>query len=246
MQRTITQLIYDLKFITGQDSLSDADAIRLFNYAKDRYSGIAIEASGRWKFHDTTHEDADGDNTYPIATATLNANEESIPLESDFLMINQVQIYEDGKYRVVHPIDTRDSKDNVLGATYATNGTPEYYDYDAHSLFIYPRSNTARTIKVLYSKAGKHFTTSELNAYSGIPSVHDEYLVVYAGHKLGFKLSDTARVDFRNELAKWEGADGLSGGIIRNFYSKRDQDTPRRLKAKIAPTFMGSARPRRH
>lgn len=240
--RTIEELIDDLKFVTGQDSLTNARAVKLFNYAKDNYSYIALTASGRWKFDDYTHENSDGDSTNPRAIATLNANEESIPLETSFLTVEQVQVYIDGEWKVITPIDVRDRKDNTLSAIYKTNGVPQFYDYDSHNLYMYPKSDSSRQVRVLYSRAGKHFTSSDLTQYTGIPSIHDEYLVMYAGDKLSFRTVDGARVDFRNELVKWEGIDGTSGGKIRDYYSKRDQDTPRRLKGITPNVFMGRAR----
>lgn len=242
MSRTLEELIDDLKYVTGQDSLTNARAVKLLNYAKDNYSYIALTASGRWKFDDSTHVNSDGEPTYPRATAILQPNEESIPLETGFLAINQVQIEVDGKSIVLPPVDVRDVKDEVLGTVYSANGTPYRYDYDAHSLFIYPRPATSTPIKILYSRAGKHFTTSDLTQQSGIPSIHDEYLVMHAGNKVSFRTVDGAKVDFRNELAKWEGVDGMSGGIIRDWYSKRDQDTPRRLKGMTPSAFRGSSR----
>jgi hypothetical protein len=244
MQRTIEELIDDLKFVTGQDSLTNARAIKLFNYAKDNYSYIAITASGRWKFDDYTHVNASDEVTNPRATATLQAGEESIPLETNFLTVEQVQFYDNGEWKVLQPIDVRDRKDNVLGSIYKTDGKPMYYDYDAHSLYTYPKPASSTQIRVFYSRAGKHFTASDLTQYTGIPSIHDEYLIIHAGQKLGFRTVDNARVDFANELIKWEG-NGVSGGKIRDFYSKRDQDTPRRLKGKTPSTFMQSSRPSR-
>jgi hypothetical protein len=241
MIRTIEDLIDDLKFVTGQDSLTNARAVKLFNYAKDNYSYIALTASGRWKFDDYTHENEDGDPTSPIASSTLQPNEESLPLETTFLALNQVQIFVNGQWEVLQPIDTRDRKDNVLSSIYKTNGKPQFYDYDAHSIYFYPKSDSSIPVRVLYSRAGKHFDSVDLTQQTGIPSIHDEYLVMYAGDKLSFRTVDGARVDFKNELFKWEG-DGVSGGKIRDFYSKRDQDTPRRLKGMTPPVFTGSAR----
>jgi len=241
MKRTIEEIIDDLKFVTGQDSLTNARAIKLLNYAKDNYSYIALTASGRWKFDDYTHTNDLDEVTYPIATSTISPIYDGIPLETGFLAINQVQVYVNGRWQTVQPIDTRDNKHEVLGTTYASSGTPMYYDYDAHSLFVYPKPATSTPIKILYSRAGKHFTESDLTQYTGIPSIHDEYLIIHSGYKLSFRTVDGAKVDFRNELAKWEGVDG-KGGIIRDFYSKRDQDTPRRLKGMTPTAFTGTSR----
>lgn len=235
---TIDDLITHLKFITGQDSLRDADAVRLFNFAGDDYSYIALTSSGRWKFDATTHVNASDNKTYPIASATLGANETSIPLETDQIMINQVLIDVNGKDEVLHPIDVRDNKDHALRTTYSTAGIPKYYDYDAHSLFVYPASSTARTLKILYSRAIPYFTASDLTVNIGIPRIHEEYLVLHAAHRLTLMTNDPNRVQIKNELLESEAK-------VRDFFSKRDQDTPRRMKGIIGSPFMGSSRPRR-
>jgi hypothetical protein len=209
------------------------DATRLLNFALDDYSYIAMTASGRWKFDDSTHVDADGNQTFPIATATLQANEKSLPLATEFLMLNQVQIEIDGEYQVLEPVDVRDSKHQVLRTTYSTSGKPQKYDYDARSVFLYPASDTDRTVKILYSRASPYFDIANTTATIGIPRIHHEYLPLKAALKLGMRLSDTDYTRIEREVAKWEGVDGQSGGKIRDYYSKRDQDTPRRLKGII-------------
>lgn len=244
MQRTLRELIDDIKFITGQDSLTDAEVVKLLNYAKDSYFQIAITSSGRWKVDDTTHVNESAEKTFPIATATLDNNEEYIPLDTTILAINQITITENGKKQVLQPIDSMDFKNSSLSTEFSVNGTPKYYDYDAHSIFFYPRSNQQRTVEVSYSRTGNRFTASDTTQLSGIPSIHDEYLVLYVSHKLSFRTVDTSKVDLRNEMVKWEGSDGVSGGIIRNWYSKRDQDTPRVLKTKIPNVFMKTSRGR--
>lgn len=225
-QSTKQGLVEHLKFITGQDSLSANDATRLLNMALDDYSYIALTSSGRWKFDDLTHVNEDGDETFPIATATLNADEESVPLETDLLMINQVQIQIDGKWQVLEPVDTRDSKHEVLSTTYSVNGKPIKYDYDAHSLFFYPKSDTARSVRVLYSRPSPYFSVTDTGAPIGIPRIHHEYLVLHAANRLNLRTNDSNSVKIKQELLEFEQK-------IRDFYSKRDQDTPRRLKAKI-------------
>ncbi len=238
--RTVEDIIDDVKYLAGVDTLTNARAIKFINYGLDRYSSIALTSSGRWKFDATTHVDEDDDRTFPIATATLQAGEESIPLETTFLTINQVQILNDGKWQVLSPVDTRDQKYEVLRTTYDASGTPYKYDYDAHSLFIYPSSDTSRTIRVLYSRAVPHVTA--IADYLGIIDIHEEYIVDYVCDKVSLRTVDSSKVSFQEKIMKWEGADGVSGGVLRDWFSKRDQDTPKRLKALIPANFMGSSR----
>lgn len=240
---TLETLNTQLKFETGQDSLSTADSLRIFNLAGNDYSYIALTASGRWKFDDTTHENASGDKTLPVASATLEADEAFVPLNTEFLMINQVRIKVDSNWNVLHPIDERDNKDHVLKTVYKTNGVPKFYDYNAHGIYVYPKSSTSRSMEVEYSRAMNEYTS--LSDTVGIPSVHFPYLIKKASSYIGHRLSDTDYARIERDLQKWEGVDGQSGGKIRDWYSKRDQDTPRQLKGITPNVFMGSSRPRR-
>lgn len=229
-------LYQHLKFISGQDSLSIQDATRLFNFATDRYSYLALTSSGRWKFHDTNHVDGDLDKTYPIATATLNAGENSIPLETYFLTIEQVTITDGGKKKVLRPVDIRDDKYNDLRTVYGEQGIPETYDYNAHSLFVYPSSNSSRTIEVQYGRAMKHFSITDTDVVPGIPSIHHEYLTLYSTEQLMMRTNDSTYSAVRDARMRMEME-------IKDWYSKRDQDTPRQLKPKV-PQVGGTRRGR--
>ena len=223
---TLQGLVQHLRFISGQDSLKIEDATRLLNFALDDYAYIALTSSGRWKFDDLTHTNNDGDETFNIATGTLSADEASMPLESSFLMINQVQIQIDGKWQVVEPVDVRDSKEEVLAQTYSVNGKPRKYDYDAHSLFFYPKSDAARTVKILYSRASPYFSTSDTTATIGIPRIHHRYLALNAAYQLSERTNDRSGDRMFRSLQ-------LEERRVRDFFSKRDQDTPRKLQGMV-------------
>lgn len=229
-------LVQHLKFLTGQDALSIYDATRLLNFALDDYSYLALTSDGRWKFDDTTHTNASGNPTYPIATATLEAGATSIPLETNFLSINEVAILGDnGRYHVLRPVDERDDKYNALDTVYNAQGEPMYYDYDAHALFPYPCSNTSRTMRIKYSRATPYFSVTDTTAEVGIPRIHHEYLVLHAAYKLAMRTNDKNATSIRNELNQYEKK-------IVEWYSKRDEDTPRRLKPNMPTPFTGSSR----
>lgn len=215
-------LVQHLRFLSGQDALSIEDATRLINFALDDYSYIALTSSGRWKFDDSTHENADGDATYPIATATVSAGETSIPLETDFLSVEEVRFNDE----ILAPVDRRDYHGTKLTTLYGTSGTPRAYDYDSNALFLYPPPSTSGTVKLLYSRASPYFSTSDTTATVGIPRIHHEYLVLHALHRLSLRTNDSNRVEVRNELQAMEEK-------VRDFYSKRDQNTSRKLKAII-------------
>lgn len=224
-------LVQHLKFLSGNDSLAIEDATRLLNFAMDNYSYIALTASKRWKFDDETNTD------FPIATATVNASEASIPLETSFLIVDEVQITDNnGDYVKLEPVD-ENYRDNpqVLAELYPTNGQPKLYDYDSHSLFLYPKSDSTRTIKVLHRRATTYFDTTDTTATVGIPRIHHEYLPTKAAYTLALRTNDSNLPNLRNELILWEGTED-SGGRIRNFYSKRDNNTTGRLKGNVEDT----------
>lgn len=219
---TLQGLVQHLKFISGQDSLAIEDATRLLNFAMDSYSYIALTASKRWKFDDSTNND------FPIATATLEASENAVPLETTFLIIDEVQVTDsNGKFVQLKPIDEAD-EELALGVKYETNGQPQFYDYDSHSLFIYPNASTDRTIKVFYRRATTYFDTTDTTETLGIPRIHHEYLPIKAAYSLSLRTNDPNLPNLRNEVQLWEGIED-SGGRIRNFYSKRDNQTKGRL-----------------
>ena len=221
-------LVQHLKFLSGNDSLAIEDATRLLNFAMDSYSYIALTASKRWKFDDQTNTD------FPIATATLNSNEASIPLETTFLIVDEVQITNAaGDYVKLTPIDEANmDREQVLLTEYSTDGQPQYYDYDSHSLFFYPQASATRTVKVIYRRATEYFDTTDTTATVGIPRIHHEYLPIKAAYSLSLRTNDPNLPNLRNEVMMWEGTED-SGGKIRNFYSKRDNNTTGRLKANV-------------
>lgn len=224
---TLQGLVQHLRFTSGQDSLDIEDATRLLNFALDDYAYLALTSSGRWKFDDLTHVNGSGDETFPTATATLSADEESVPLESSFLMVNQVEVTDDnGKYKILDPTDIRDHTEETLSVKYETNGEPKLYDYDAHSIFFYPRSDTSRTVRIFYSRASPYFDTTDTTATVGIPRIHHHYLALNAADKLADRLNDNNAPRLHNKVLEEENK-------IRDFFSKRDQDTPRKLTAII-------------
>lgn len=221
-------LVQDLRFITGQDSLHINDATRLLNFGLNAYSRLAISSGGRWKFHDTRHENSDGDKTLPRATAILASGKYKIPLNTEYLALNQVAILVDGKYKVLDPVDVRDRKGVVMGQE---TGVPESYDYDAHSIYFDKVASGSFTIRILFTMAARHFEVSDTDVELGIPTIDTEYIVNKAAFRLALKTNDPNRVALRDEITKQEKE-------IKDFLSVRDEDTPQRIKGKVPSAFM--------
>lgn len=213
-----------LKFLTGQDNLSDADGIRLLDFAIDSYSDLAMKSDGRWKF------DAHTTTTHPIATANLVANQADYELDTNFLQIDRVEVFIDDAWRVLSPIDRRLDKETALSTLYEEASDPTAYDYDGNSIFLYPTPETAVTagLKVFYTRPVSYIT--ELTDTIGIPRIHTEYLSLKGALRLTLRTNDQNRAQIANEVAIMEEA-------IKQYFSKRDEDRPRRMKPKVDGTF---------
>ena len=218
-----------LKFLTGQENLSDANANRLFKYAADDYSSIAMGTDGVQKFDDRSHD------TYPISTSTVSATNPKIELDKSFLQMDRVTVtLLDGTERPLKAIDRRDHKDTTLLEVYGT-GTPTAYDVDGNGLEVFPHPLEDYPVTVFFTRAAKYLdVTDDINEI-GLPRTHHYYFILHACRQLGFRTLDANRVDISQELIKWEGNDSsgrMSGGRIRDYYSNRDEDRPRRIRVK--------------
>ena len=221
--------LYDhLKFITGQDNLSVADANRLFKYAIDDYSYHALVSDGVHKFDDLTHVNSSAQPTYPIATSTVSPTASKIQLDATFLMLDRVTVTVEGVEKPLRAIDRRDFKTESYADVFGASGLPQAYDYDAHGIQVVPTPDASYTVTAYYSRAARYIDVTDDTIEIGIPRIHPYYLILHACRQLGFRTIDGNRVDISNELDKWEG----ERGKIRDFYSRRDEDRPKRIKNK--------------
>ena len=219
------------KFLSGQDNLSIANFTRLANFAMDDYSSIVFSADGRWKFDDSTK------SSNPIATTATVSGQRNYELSTNFLVVNRVEIKVDGKFQVLKPIDERDYKNVSLETTFETAGQPLYYDYDGVNIKLYPAPNfsTDAALKVEHTRPASYFSVDDTTTAIGIPRVHHEYIALKATEKVMLRSNDPSITNIRNQLVSWEGLDQqgrLSGGKIREYFTIRDENTPRRIKPK--------------
>ncbi len=219
---TLQGLYEDVKFKSGQDSLGFADFVRMANIATSDYARVRVTANGRWKFDDTTHVNGDGEYTSPVATATLAAGEDIIELDADFLTIEQVL----AGGEIVHPISDQDYQDFTAAEVYGTGSKPRAYSYVGNTFRFYPSADTAYTITVLFTRASPEFSATDTDAVLGIPRADIKYLSLNIRDQLNERTTDPNAANITNKLAAEEAR-------IRDFASKQDQDSPRRLKAKI-------------
>lgn len=222
--QTLKDYVIDL---TGLTNLSDAKFIRALNFTTDDYSRIQIFSGGKWKRDSSNH------GNLSRATATVSGDKSS--LNSEMIAIEAIDIYHDGKYHRVIPIDQKDSGE-PLDAVYSTAGVPKYYDYDNHYIRWYPNLSGSKTARISYKRAHPRFTTSNLSGQSiGIVPIDEEFLAVGTATRLTIGSSDTAHVALRDMYTGMKNE-------IKDSLPKQDQDTPAVLKAKVPSVFMKSRR----
>lgn len=235
------------KFLSGQTNLGIKDFTRLANFAMDDYSSIVFSADGRWKFDDTTK------STNPTGYTQVTSGQRNYELDTNFLVINRVEIKIGDNFRVLQPIDERDFKGVSLETQFETAGTPRWYDYDGVNIKLYPSPNftdsgTASTIannslKVEHTKPASYFSVTDTTTPIGIPRVHHEYIALKATEKVMLSKNDPSITSIRQQLVSWEGLEQqgrLSGGKIREYYTIRDENTPRLIRPRVDPVFASS------
>lgn len=218
---TVATLIEYVRDLTGQTNASTEKILRALNFAVDHYSYLRITSSGRWKWDSRNQEDL------PIVTTTLTGG--SVLLENELIAIQHVDIIDNGKYRKVYPIDSKDTGE-PLDAVYDGTGIPRFYDYDSRVLNFYPASDTPRTIRVAYSRAHPRYSADNLEQSTGVEPIHEEYIALYAADRLMIGTNDPSRTQVRNELE-------VKQAEIKDMASKQDRDSARVLKPKVMSAF---------
>lgn len=227
IENTVQTLIDSVKDLTGQTNLSNAKAIRALNFAVDDWSLQTILASGKWRRDSTNH------GNVSRITATLPANQTKLSLPTDMIAIRQVEILVEGTYQILHPTDIKDASE-PLDAIHQGAGLPERYDYDSNHLYFYPVSDSARTVRITYSRNHPRFSADNLTQDTGVLSIDEEYVVLYAADFIGIGVSDTARAAVAQKLAG-KRAD------MRQSFAGFDQDTPRRMRPKADGAFSSNS-----
>ena len=224
---TVQTLIDYVKDLTGLTNAGDAQVIRALNFAVDHYSYLGLTSSGRWKW------DSRLNNDVSRVTGTVTTSG-TVTLEDEASTVEHFEVLVNGKYKTLKPKDQRDSA-NPLSTQFDGTGTPEYYDVEGRFVRVYPLPDTSYTVRLAYGRAHPRFSADNLTQEVGVEPMHEEYIALYAADRLMIGSNDPSRTQIRNEMQ-------LKEGEIRDLFSKRDQDTPTRLKGKISSTFRSSGR----
>lgn len=214
---TQSEQIKHLKYLTGQTNLSESDAIRLLNLGLDHYTYLSIASDGNWQFDGSEHANV------PRATTTLATGEVKLQLPTDLLAIAQVTIINsDGNKNVIRPYDQQKRLYPTPKDT--DTGTPSAYDLEGQVIYFNAYANEDYTVEVKYSRSPVKLLEGEPDQVLGIPSLHAEYPVLFAATRVGISKSDSAYSAIRDSYMKMEKE-------VKRFFDKRDEDTPKRLRA---------------
>jgi len=224
-EETTLSSIYDqLLFLSGQNSTSVPieDAVRLFNYALNEYTYLALTSDGDWKFDDSansaqptvSYNVVAGTSTYTIATSTL--------------MIEAVHYLNGDSWAKLEHISRLDEGNWPLETQNSTAGTPKYYDLDGNILKLYPTPSESVTsgLKLYISRAADHFPDTALANTIGIPLLHINFLVYHALYQLSTRLNDDSRAIYRDELFRLTRE-------VKDYFSRRNDGAPKRLVGKV-------------
>lgn len=214
---TVSTTIEHIKDLTGQTNLSQAKAIRLIDYALDKYTYLALTADGKAQVDDSGNDDVNR------ATATLEAGTNKVQMGADFIMWSFVEIEDSNgnKWRLT-PYDQRFTEETTPSSD--NTGRPSRYDSYSGLFYFDKYADQDYTIRAHYSRAFNHVT--DVNAQLGIPSIHSEFIAFHAASRIGIGMSDSAFTAIRNELSQMERE-------IVDFYRVRDEDMPQVLQAKV-------------
>ncbi len=233
IQNILSDTIEYIKDLTGLTNVSTAKVVRALNYAVDHYTYLALTSSGRWKWDSTNQTDVSR------LTTTVTSADDKVELESDTVTIQQVEILVDGKYKIVHPTDIRDNQMEPISEQFDTQGIPQYYDFSGRNLYLFPSSDSSRTLRVTVGRAHPRFSPTDLTVSVGVSPIHEEYIALYAADRLMIGSNDPSRTQIRNEMT-------IKQEEIRDLFSKRDQDSVRRIKSNIPSVFMHRSRGKRY
>lgn len=221
---TVQTLIDYVKDLTGQTNLADAKSIRALNFAVDNYSFLALTSSGKWQW--------DSRNQSDVSRVTTTSSDSTLDLENELLSLLELEVLVGGKYKRLTPADYRDSAyDSLKSAT----GTPTHYDLVGNQIRLLGTPDASYNYRLTYGRNHPRYSADNLTANTGVLPIHEEYVALYAADRVMIGMSDSARAAVRNELQVKEAE-------VRDFFSKRDQATVKRLKATIPSTFKNKSR----
>ncbi len=205
----------------------DTTRLRQFTAKVNRaYNGVLHllhNATGNWKFDDTTKTDM------PIATANLVATQGKYALPTDLLSIERVEIKDQNDNWVrVNPIIEK----NIPGAIpefHDVNGDPIYYTLVGNVLELYPAPDYSQdnSLKIYYERTGVEFAYDDTTKEPGFAPLYHRVLPIKASiewYKVKQPTSPTLQVLMQDEAK-------LEAQIVEHYGKRFKNYKPRISRA---------------
>jgi len=226
-QNTLQTLIDYVKDISGQTNAPTAKIIRALNFGVDDYSRQRILCSKRFSPDSTNH------GNIARVTATATGGKLSLTELEELIGIRQVEVYVNGQYEIVEPIDIQDESES-LDKVYSGTGTPKVYDVRSNHLYFYPTPSSGLTVRVEYTRNHPRFSADNLTQDVGVLNIDDEYVALFAADRIMIGTNDPSRTQVRNELENKKRE-------MKQTFANLDQDKSKRLKTRVKAPFISNA-----
>lgn len=218
-------IVEEIDFLvsSNSDTYPLADKTRNVNRALDDVVSLILGADGRWQWDDTN------ETTLPIATADLVTDQVDYSFQSDFLVVNRVEIKDaaSGNWIGLKHLDTSDYADSTTSFTeqFETSAIPEYYDKIGNSIMLYPAPSYSSTggLKVFFQRTPNYFATNDTSKTPGFaPHLH-RYLSLSAAYDFAVaKELGPKEEKFKRDMMEYAKK-------IKQFYSYRPKDKVKRM-----------------
>jgi uncharacterized protein YdcH (DUF465 family) len=221
---TFTDIVADVRFLTGTDSSSYAiaDITRNANVALNDATAAIFAADGRWQFDDSNQTDQ------PVATTALVADQQGYAVAVSHLRIERVEVKdENGDWTKLAPIDQADVFDRSLTDFLGDSGAPAYYDVVGQVVNLYPAPDysQAASLKLWFQRGPSEFVVADTTKTPGFASTFHRVIPLSAAYDYAVASGNPAAPRLREERDRLMGE-------MRDFYSMRHPDDRPRLSTR--------------
>jgi len=181
-------IVQEIDFLCNSDGNSYPinDKTRNVNRAYDKVVSRIFEADGRWEFDDQNATDL------PIATTDLIANQQDYSFDSNFLIVQRVEVQDqNGNWTAMAPFSQADIvrggipgyiPSQSLTDFLSQPGIPQYYDKVANSIFLYPKPSYSQSasLKVYFQRNVNYFVPTDTTKTPGFANMFHRILSMEA------------------------------------------------------------------
>ena len=202
--------------ITG-DATKLQDFTRLVNIWDGRLLTDILLADGKWQYDDFNSGDL------PVATTTLNANQEDYSVRTDdnnrqIWKVSRVDVKDsDGNWKLLTQLDQSQIKTGI-SAYKSTPGVPTEYDWNGISMFLYPMPSytSAAGLKIIFQRESKPFATTGTDSQiPGFASAFHYLLAIGPAYDFAVANGKKNANNLKAELIEGRNA-------LKEFYSSRN------------------------